>query len=48
MLLTKENHSYLLCSLNQSNAKNIINKTMENEQYFTAAFLDLSQAFDKL
>ena len=26
----------------------IINKAMENQQYCTAAFLDVSQAFDKV
>jgi len=28
--------------------KDIINKAMENQQYCTAAFLDVSQAFDKV
>jgi len=26
----------------------VINKAMENQQYFTAAFLDVGQAFDKV
>jgi len=28
--------------------KDVINKSMENQQYFTAAFLDVGQAFDKV
>ena len=28
--------------------KNIINKVLENQQYCTAAFLDVRQAFDKM
>jgi hypothetical protein len=26
----------------------VINKAMKNQQYFTAALLDVSQAFDKV